>query len=180
MDRIGIIGAGAWGTALAAVAHRAGRDVKIWAREADVVTAINTTHENTPFLPGVPLAPNIRATVDLGEAADADALLLVTPSQFFRATCEALAPHLNLSVPIVICAKGVEISSGALMSEIVEETLPERLSAVLSGPTFAVEVAREQPTAVTLACSDAKFSNSLTKAMATPRSRCSTSINCHM
>ncbi len=168
MDRIGIIGAGAWGTALATVAHRAGRDVRIWAREADVVTAINTVHENTPFLPGVPLAPEIRATVDLGEAAEADALVLVTPSQFLRATCEALAPHLDLSVPLVICAKGVEIASGALMNEVVEQALPERLFAVLSGPTFATEVAREQPTAVTLACTDSEIGNSLAQAVSAP------------
>ncbi|MDP6897048.1 MAG: NAD(P)H-dependent glycerol-3-phosphate dehydrogenase, partial [Rhodospirillales bacterium] len=168
MDRIGIIGAGAWGTALATVAHRAGRDVRIWAREADVVTAINTVHENTPFLPGVPLAPEIRATVDLGEAAEADALVLVTPSQFLRATCEALAPYLDLSVPLVICAKGVEIATGALMNEVVEQVLPERLFAVLSGPTFAAEVAREQPTAVTLACADPKIGNSLAQAVSTP------------
>jgi glycerol-3-phosphate dehydrogenase (NAD(P)+) len=168
MDRIGIIGAGAWGTALATVAHRAGRDVRIWAREADVVTAINTVHENTPFLPGVPLAPEIRATVDLGEAAEADALVLVTPAQFLRATCEALAPHLDLSVPLVICAKGVEIASGALMNEVVEQALPERLFAVLSGPTFAMEVAREQPTAVTLACADSEIGNSLAQAVSTP------------
>ena len=171
MNKIGIIGAGAWGTALATVAHRAGRDVKIWTREADVATAINTAHENMPFLPGVLLAPEIRATVDLGEAADADALVLATPSQFFRATCEALAPHLDLPVPLVICAKGIEIASGAFMNEVVEQALPERMSAVLSGPTFAVEVAREQPTAVTLACPDAKMGDSLTKAMATPRFR---------
>ena len=171
MDRIGIIGAGAWGTALATVAHRAGRDVRIWAREADVVTAINTVHENTPFLPGVPLAPQIRATVDLGEAAEVDALILVTPAQFLRATCEALAPHLDLSVPLVICAKGVEIASGALMNEVVEQALPERLFAVLSGPTFAMEVAREQPTAVTLACADSKIGYSLAQALGTPRFR---------
>ena len=177
MDRIGIIGAGAWGTALATVAHRAGRDVRIWAREADVVTAINTVHENTPFLPGVPLAPEIRATVDLGEAAEADALVLVTPSQFLRATCEALAPHLDLSVPLVICAKGVEIASGALMNEVVEQALPERLFAVLSGPTFASEVAREQPTAVTLACADPKIGNSLAQAVSTPGFRIYQSVD---
>lgn len=171
MDRIGIIGGGAWGTALATVTHRAGRDVKIWAREADVVTAINTLHENTPFLPGVPLAPEIRATVDLGEAADSDALVLVTPSQFLRATCEALSPHLDLAVPLVICAKGIEIASGALMNEVIEQTLAKRIVAVLSGPTFAVEVAREQPTAVTLACPDASVGDSLTKALATPQFR---------
>jgi len=177
MDRIGIIGAGAWGTALATVAHRAGRDVRIWAREADVVTAINTVHENTPFLPGVPLAPEIRATVDLGEAAEADALVLVTPAQFLRATCEALAPHLDLSVPLVICAKGVEIASGALMNEVVEQALPERLFAVLSGPTFASEVAREQPTAVTLACADPKIGNSLAQAVSTPGFRIYQSVD---
>ena len=177
MDRIGIIGAGAWGTALATVAHRAGRDVRIWAREADVVTAINTVHENTPFLPGVPLAPEIRATVDLGEAAEADALVLVTPAQFLRATCEALVPHLDLSVPLVICAKGVEIASGALMNEVVEQALPERLFAVLSGPTFATEVAREQPTAVTLACADPKIGNSLAQAVSTPGFRIYQSVD---
>ncbi len=171
MNRIGVIGAGAWGTSLATVAHRAGRDVRIWARESDVVTAINTAHENTPFLPGVPLAPQIRATLDLGEAAEADALVLATPSQFLRATCEALAPHLDLSVPLVICAKGVEIASGALMNEVVEQALPERLFAVLSGPTFAVEVAREQPTAVTLACADSKIGSSLAQALSTPEFR---------
>ena len=171
MNRIGVIGAGAWGTSLATVAHRAGRDVRIWARESDVVTAINTVHENTPFLPGVPLAPQIRATLDLGEAAEADALVLATPSQFLRATCEALARHLDLTVPLVICAKGVEIASGALMNEVVEQALPERLFAVLSGPTFAVEVAREQPTAVTLACADSKIGSSLAQALSTPEFR---------
>ena len=171
MNRIGVIGAGAWGTSLATVAHRAGRDVRIWARESDVVTAINTVHENTPFLPGVPLAPQIRATLDLGEAAEVDALVLATPSQFLRATCEALARHLDLTVPLVICAKGVEIASGALMNEVVEQALPERLFAVLSGPTFAVEVAREQPTAVTLACADSKIGSSLAQALSTPEFR---------
>ena len=171
MDRIGIIGAGAWGTALAIVAHRAGRNVRIWAREADVVTAINTAHANIPFLPGVSLAHEIRATSDLGEAAKADALVLVVPSQFLRATCEDLAPHLNLSVPLVIGAKGVELASGALMNEVVEQTLPERRFAVLSGPTFATEVAHEQPTAVTLACADPKVGNILAKAIGTPRFR---------
>ncbi len=171
MDRIGIIGAGAWGTALASVAHRAGRQVKIWAREADVVKAINTANENTPFLPGVPLAPEICATVDLGEATEADALVLATPSQFFRATCGSLAPYLDLSVPLVICAKGIEIASGALMNEVVEQTLPKQRFAVLSGPTFAKEVAREQPTAVTLACADFKTGYSLAQALGTPRFR---------
>ena len=171
MDKIGIIGAGAWGTALASVAHRAGRDVIIWAREKDVVKAINTGDENTSFLPGIPLASEICATSDLGEAAEADALILATPAQFFRSMCESLAPHLGLSVPLLICAKGIEIASGALMNEVVEQTLPKQRFAILSGPTFAAEVAREQPTAVTLACADSKIGLSLALALGTPRFR---------
>ena len=171
MDKIGIIGAGAWGTALASVAHRAGREVMIWAREKDVVKAINTGDENTSFLPGIPLASEICATSDLGEAAKVDALILVTPSQFFRSMCESLAPYLDLSVPLVICAKGIEITSGAFMNEVVEQTLPKQRFAVLSGPTFAAEVAREQPTAVTLACADSKIGFSLAQALGTSRFR---------
>jgi len=171
MDRIAIIGAGAWGTALAAVARRAGRDVVIWAREAEVVQSINETHENTPFLPGVPLDPAIRATDALEQAAGADAVVLAAPAQFLRATCEALAPHLHVNVPAVICAKGVELASGALMNEVVEQALPERRAAVLSGPTFAAEVARELPTAVTLACADTKTGIALSEALGTPRFR---------
>ena len=124
MDKIGIIGAGAWGTALAAVAYRAGREVQIWAREADVVKAINTADENTSFLPGIALAPAISATADLNEAAEADALVLATPAQFFRATCESLAPYLDPSTPLVICAKGIEIASGALM-KILQKQIPD-------------------------------------------------------
>ncbi len=171
MEKIAIIGAGAWGTALAAVARRAGRHVTIWAREPDVVTAINTDHVNTPFLPAITLDPDIRATNDLATAADADALVLVVPSQFLRTTCDALAPHLGLETPLVICAKGVEVASGALMNEVVEAALPERRFAVLSGPTFAAEVAREQPAAVTLACADTKIGSALAAALGTPRFR---------
>lgn len=168
MDRIGVIGAGAWGTALAAVARRAGRDVRIWAREPEVAAAINERHENTPFLPGVRLDPGIRATDDIAAAADADALILAAPSQFLRAACDALAPRLGLAAPLVICAKGIEVLSGALMNEVVEQALPQRRFAVLSGPTFAAEVAREKPTAVTLACADAKISETLAAALGTP------------
>ncbi|MDD9876078.1 MAG: NAD(P)-dependent glycerol-3-phosphate dehydrogenase [Magnetovibrio sp.] len=171
MDKIGVIGAGAWGTALASVARRAGRDVTIWAREPDVVEAINTGHQNTPFLPGVDLDPAIRATGDLAEAADADALILVTPAQFLRPTAESLAPMIGPDVPLVVCAKGIEIATGALMNEVVEQALPERRFAVLSGPTFAAEVARELPTAITLACADVGVGERLTDALGTPRFR---------
>lgn len=168
MRRVSVIGAGAWGTALACVARRAGRDVTIWAREADVVAAINDDHENKIFLPGVPLDPALTATDDLALAARADALLLVAPAQFLRATCAAIAPHLAPGVPVVICSKGIEQESGALMTEVVAETLPGRPVAVLSGPTFAAEVARDLPTAVTLACADNDIADALVAAIGGP------------
>jgi glycerol-3-phosphate dehydrogenase (NAD(P)+) len=171
MERVNIIGAGAWGTALACVAQRAGRRTQIWAREPEVADAINTVHENSLFLPGVELDPAITASSDLADAADADALLLVVPAQFLRATCEALAPHLNKPTPLVICAKGIERDTGALMNEVVEAAAPGHPLAALSGPTFAIEVARELPTGVTLACRDADLGQRLSRALATPRFR---------
>ena len=171
MNRIGIAGAGAWGTALAMVMRRAGRHVVIQAREAEVADAINRTHRNPAFLPDVDLDPEIRATTDLAEAARADAVLLVTPAQFLRPVCGALAPHWTPGVPAVICAKGIEQETGALMSEVVAETLPEAPLAVLSGPTFAAEVARDLPTAVTLACADGGLAEALSRALGTPRFR---------
>ena len=152
--RIGIIGGGAWGTALAAAMRRAGCAATLWAREAEVVEAINTRHENTGFLPGIALDPGIHATAELGEAADADVVLLVAPAQHTRDLTRDLAPALRPGTPLVICAKGVETGSGALLSEVVAETLPGAPVAVLSGPSFAAEVARDLPTAVTLAAAD--------------------------
>jgi glycerol-3-phosphate dehydrogenase (NAD(P)+) len=155
MQSIGIIGGGAWGTALGLVALRAGRDALLWAREADVVAAINGRHENSLFLPGVALDPRLGATAELAEAADRDLLLLATPAQHLRASASALAPHLKSGTPVVICAKGIEEHSGALLSDVVAEALPQAQVALLSGPTFAAEVARGLPTAITLAASDA-------------------------
>ncbi len=161
MKKIGIIGAGAWGTALATVVARNGLETVIWAREADVATAINDRHENTTFLPGIRLAPEIRAVTSLGEAAAADALLLCVPAQFMRAVTLDLAPDLGASTPVVNCAKGIEQETMALMGEIIAETLPGRPLAVLSGPTFAAEVAHARPTAVTLAAGDERLSRDL-------------------
>ncbi len=152
--RIGIVGGGAWGTALAAAVRRAGCAATLWARESDVVEAINTRHENTGYLAGIALDPGIRATADLAEAADADVLLLSAPAQHTRDVIRDLAPALRPGTPVVICAKGIERESGALMSEVVAETLPGAPVAVLSGPSFAAEVARDLPTAVTLAAAD--------------------------
>jgi len=167
MERITIIGAGAWGTALATVARRAGLDVILWAHEPETAEAINSGHENTVFLPGIPLDKGIRATHDLGLAADAHAVLLATPAQHLRATAEALAPVLPPRTPVVICAKGIENKSGLLMGEVAREAFPEAALAVLSGPTFAVEVARGQPAAVTLACGDAEIGKVLVSALGT-------------
>jgi glycerol-3-phosphate dehydrogenase (NAD(P)+) len=171
MKRIGIVGAGAWGTALAMVARRAGCDVVLQAREAEVAASINEGHENTLFLPGVALDPAIVATTELAPAADADAVLLAAPAQHTRATCAALAPAWKPGVAAVVCAKGIEQETSALMSEVLGETLPDAPAAVLSGPTFAAEVARDQPTAVTLACAEGDLAETLAAALGTPRFR---------
>jgi glycerol-3-phosphate dehydrogenase (NAD(P)+) len=168
MQRIGIIGGGAWGTALALTARRAGRTVVLWAREAEVAAAINRDHVNALFLPGVPLDEDIRATTDIAEVArDAEALLLVPPAQHLRVLATALAAQLRPGVPVAICAKGIEEASGALLSEAAAACLPQTPLAVLSGPTFAGEVARGLPTAVTLACTDAALGRRLIAALGT-------------
>ena len=167
VQRFGVIGGGAWGTALAQVLRRAGRDVVIWAREAQVVAAINKDHDNPLFLPGIALDPAIRATGDLGDAARADALLLVAPAQHLRELCRQLAPALAPATPLVICAKGIEEESGALLSEVVAASLPRAGLAVLSGPTFAAEVASGLPTAITLAAGDEALGQRLIAALGT-------------
>jgi len=168
MRSVGIVGGGAWGTALATVARWAGRDVVVWAREPEVVDAINAVHENPLFLPGLRLDPQIRATADLAEAVtDADAVFLATPAQHLRAMATRAAPSLPPGKPVVVCAKGIEQGSGALMTEVLADTLPASPAAVLSGPTFAGEVARGLPTAVTLACEDPGLGARLVEAIGT-------------
>ncbi|WP_442917027.1 NAD(P)H-dependent glycerol-3-phosphate dehydrogenase [Magnetovibrio sp. PR-2] len=170
MQKIGVIGAGAWGTALAIAAARAGRDVIIQAHEAEVAQAINETHQNTAYLPGVQLDPAIRATTELSEAVQADAVLLVAPAQFLRQVCQNAKPDWPKGVPAVICAKGIEQGTFKLMSDVVEETLGDVASvAILSGPTFAIEVAKDMPTAVTMACVDEPMGLNLCEALS---SRC--------
>jgi glycerol-3-phosphate dehydrogenase (NAD(P)+) len=167
MQRIGIIGGGAWGTALAVTARRAGRDVILWAREAEVVAAINERHENPLFLPGIAIDPAVAATGELAIAASANAVLLVVPAQHLREIAAALAPSLRPGTAIVICAKGVEEKSGALMSEVAAALLPGAKLAILSGPTFAGEVARGLPTAVTLATADQALGRAVIAALGT-------------
>ncbi|WP_188261824.1 NAD(P)H-dependent glycerol-3-phosphate dehydrogenase [Azospirillum tabaci] len=164
--RIGVIGGGAWGTALALAALRAGREALLWAREPAVVGSVNAARENRDYLPGVTLPAELRATGDLAEAAACDAILLVTPAQHLRSACAGLAAHLRAGTPLVICAKGIELDSHALMSEAAAAALPAGTPlAVLSGPTFAAEVARGLPTAVTLACADAALGARLVEAL---------------
>ena len=167
MQTIGIIGGGAWGTALGQNFANAGKDVLIWAREEEVVSSINNNHENTLFLAGVKLHENIKATGSLSVAARADVLLIVTPAQHLRATLEAMKADLSETKPIVICAKGVEINSGLMLSQIASEAAPKSPLAVLTGPTFAAEIARGLPSAVTLAMKDKSEAEKLAEVLNT-------------
>ncbi len=153
IKHIGIVGAGAWGTALGAAAARAGRRVTLWAREEDVVASVNSVRENTRFLPGISLEGAITASGDGAALEGCDLILLAMPAQNLRTVAANFAPYFK-NAPLVICAKGVELESGALMSEVAHEVVGDRPLAILSGPTFAHEVARGLPTAVTLACAD--------------------------
>jgi glycerol-3-phosphate dehydrogenase (NAD(P)+) len=172
VKRLAIVGGGAWGTALAMVARRAGSTLRLWARDPDVVAAINQRHQNPLFLPGVTLDPAITATTDMAFATErAEAALLVVPAQFLRGVVQLLGPHLPHGLPLLLCAKGIETSSLKMMSEVVAEILPASPSAVLSGPTFAAEVARELPTAVTIASGDASLGHALIEALGSGRFR---------
>lgn len=167
MQKIGVIGGGAWGTALAQNLANAGKDVLIWAREDDVVSSINGAHENKPFLSGITLNKNIRATGILADAAKQDALLIVTPAQYVRSTLDAMKGSLDTATPLVICAKGVEIETGGMISQIVESAAPQNPLAILTGPTFAAEIARGLPSAVTLAMKNAKDAENIAASLNT-------------
>jgi len=166
--KLGIIGGGAWGTALAQVAASGGEDTLLWALEPQVVESINARHENTTFLAGIPLSPAIRATSDLAELEACDAWLVVTPAQHMRAVLGS-AP--DCDKPLVLCSKGIEEQSGALLHHVARECCPQAQIAVLSGPTFAHEVARGLPTAVTLAAEDGDLARQLRERIARPTFR---------
>ncbi len=170
LNHIGVIGGGAWGTALAASAVRAGRRVTLWALESEVVAAVNSEHENPLYLPGIKLDPALRATGDMEEAAAADAILLVCPAQHMRAV-SAQVVDAGADAPLVICAKGVEQKTLQLMSEVLADTAPGHPVAVLSGPTFAAELAKNLPTAVTLAAHDEDLARALIEALGHNRFR---------
>jgi glycerol-3-phosphate dehydrogenase (NAD(P)+) len=166
--RIGVIGGGAWGTALAQVAAHGGREVLQWARNPTVVAAINRDRANPLYLPGAALAPTIRATDALAELAWAEALLVVAPAQHVG---EVLAGVPAGARPLVLCSKGIEAGSRRLVGEVARAAQPHAPIAVLSGPTFAHEVARGLPTAVTLACEDEGLRARLAERIAAPHFR---------
>lgn len=161
--KTGVIGGGAWGTALAQVLAADGSAVVLWARETEVVAAINEGHENRLFLSGIPLDPAIRATGSFADLSDCEALLLVTPAQHLRTI---LAEVQVVARPLILCAKGIEAGTMKLMSEVAHEMCPDSPIAVLSGPTFAHEVARGLPTAITLACDDPDLGRTLANRLA--------------
>ena len=161
---VGVIGAGAWGTALAGVAARAGREVVLFARNPESAAAIESTRVN-PKLADVPLVASIRVTNDIALASAADIILVATPAQQLRAAVTALAPHLIKATPVIACAKGIERGSHKFMTEVIAESAPQAIAAILSGPSFADDVARGLPTAVTLAAKDEALASSLVRAL---------------
>jgi glycerol-3-phosphate dehydrogenase (NAD(P)+) len=166
--KIGVIGGGAWGTALAQVAATGGRETLLWAREPEVVEGVNNARENPVFLPGVPLDSAIRATSDLAHLHACDAWLLVTPAQHMRAVLKQAG---DCAKPLVLCSKGIEEKSGELLHDVARQACPSAEVAVLSGPTFAHEVAKGLPTAVTLAAAAADLAERLRERIALPTFR---------
>ncbi|MCH2457878.1 NAD(P)H-dependent glycerol-3-phosphate dehydrogenase [Henriciella marina] len=164
MQTIGVLGAGAWGTALAATATKAGRDVRVWALEAEVAEALSAGKGNPVFLPDIEL-PKMQASSDMSILADCEAILSVVPAQHARACFNQLNQYLTPGVPVLLCSKGIEKNTLSLMTDVVHETMPKATPAVLSGPSFAADVARGLPTAVTLACADEKLGQTLMKAI---------------
>jgi glycerol-3-phosphate dehydrogenase (NAD(P)+) len=172
MSRIGIVGGGAFGTAMACVLRRSGHAVTLWAREPEVVAAINRESRNPLFLAGVELAPGIAATSDLAAAVeDAELVLLAPPAQHMRAVSSALRDYLRPGIAVVSCSKGIERESLALMPEVLGETLPRSPAAVLSGPSFAREIAQGLPCGVVLACADPARAVHLARALDSPAFR---------
>jgi len=172
MARIGVIGAGAFGTAMACVLRRRGHDVVLWAREAEVVDAINRDRANVVFLSGVPLPDGIIATGEFAAATrDAAFILLAPPAQHTRSVTTQLRPHLPDGIPVITCSKGLERGTSALMTQVIAETLPAAPVAVLSGPSFAAEISIDLPTGVTLACADPVLGERLEQEIGNPRFR---------
>jgi glycerol-3-phosphate dehydrogenase (NAD(P)+) len=164
IQHISVLGGGAWGTALAETAARAGRQVTLWEHEAGNAASL-LKERRSKFLPEFKINDAIQVTRELKDAVNADAVLLVVPAQATRAVCTSLAPLVRDSMPVVVCAKGIERGTHKFVTEIVAEGAPKALPAILSGPSFASDVARGLPTAVTLACADGKVAEQLAQAL---------------
>lgn len=170
---ITVLGGGAWGTALASTARRGSHAVRLWARDAETVEAVNTRRENPRYLPGLKLAEGIVATTDLATAtAGANLILAVTPAQTLRDLLSSAAEKIPAGIPIVLCAKGIERDTGRLLSSVAAELLPENPIAALSGPSFATDVARGLPTAVVVAARDRALAAELAACLSAPQFRC--------
>lgn len=170
---IAVLGGGAWGTALASMARRSGNNVRLWARDAETVEAINRRGENPRYLPGLKLAQGIVAGTDLAAATSgADIVLAVTPAQSLRIMLSIAASDIPQGAPIVLCAKGIERDTGRLLSEVVAEFLPGNPIAALSGPSFATDVARGLPTAVVVAARDGDLATDIAAKLSAPQFRC--------
>lgn len=173
-SHIGVLGAGAWGTALAASLLRKseerGQSVSVWALEAEVANALSAGQGNPVYLPGYDLR-KMQASTEISSLVDCDAILAVVPAQFARKSFETLAPSIREGTPILLCAKGIEQSTLSLMTDVVRQTVPQAVPAVLSGPSFAADVARGLPTAVTLACEDEALGKDLLNAIGQPAFR---------
>ena len=167
---VSVLGAGAWGTALANVAARAGHQVRLWGRDDAAMATLAHTREN-PHLPGVILEAGVTPLGDLGQAASADLLLAVVPAQATRDLAQRLQGPVSPGKPIVLCSKGIERDTGLFMSEVLAQTLPENPAAVLSGPSFAADVSRGLPTAVTLAAQDEALAKAIAGALSAPSFR---------
>jgi glycerol-3-phosphate dehydrogenase (NAD(P)+) len=158
MERIAVIGAGSWGTALAILLAGNGHEIALWGHEPALMAALASDRENRAFLPGIPLPERIHPTASLAEAAEnTSTVLVVVPSQFFDSVLAQLAPHLEEEAGIIWATKGFDPETGRLLHEVALERTGTRELAVLSGPSFAAEVARGLPTAVTVAASNMAF-----------------------
>jgi glycerol-3-phosphate dehydrogenase (NAD(P)+) len=173
-----IIGAGGWGTALAGLWAKNGRQIVLWGHSADRIARMQRTRENSDYLPGLQLPGSVHITSDLSDCANADLIVLATPSTVLRDTAAHLGKLIGLTQGILLsCTKGIEHGSGMRMTEILHETFPENKIAVLSGPNLATEVARDLPTATVIACEDGDCAASLQNALGSPRFRIYTSLD---
>lgn len=171
--KIAVLGGGAWGTALASTMLAAGHETKLWARDSETVSSINNNNENQRYLPGIQLDARLQATASLAEAvANATCVLAVVPAQAMRSLLLSLVGLIPANVPLVLCAKGIERDTGKLLSEIAAEIFPENPVAALSGPSFATDVARGLPTAVTVAAKDSTLASELAALFSSATFRC--------